>query len=279
MGLFDAVRSLLGRGDDGRGDAGGGGRGDSDGSGGPGGGDHPTGGGPSVQTHGSHWDTVVGGEDRETHIQRLVGAAVEEGTATTSKADSWVEGHLLGEGLAVQAVTMEDRVETAYPVVDGIEHAAAVEGFDEWASGIEAWVELEVAGATLTAFATDYFARQWNAVEDRPRASLAALMYNFGPADETVESDGEQLDLSGFAGLRPWDRGTVDDYVFRTVVEDVERVSLGRLGGYRIEAPLFRGPDADVDAAFFVGDHVAGEYDPEPGDSVEGAGWLQARLG
>ncbi|PSQ45608.1 hypothetical protein BRD17_01115 [Halobacteriales archaeon SW_7_68_16] len=133
--------------------------------------------------------------------------------------------------------------------------------------------------AALTVFATDYFRHPDERFGGDCRVSLAALFYEFGPAGrDTIEVDGEERDLTDFAGLRPWERGAVDDYVIRTVVDSVETVDLSGHEVHRIEGPLFRAEDGPAEAAFYVGDHVAGDYVPEPGDSVEGAAWLQGQV-
>lgn len=281
MGLFDRIRALLDGGDSGERTA------EKRGAGTPPGGEggpptrsDPS--GPAVQSHGSHWDTLVPDAGREAAIQELTMETVSEGEIIEGEPldGATVTGHRLQDGpLGTLAVSIDQQIATSYPIGTGVDHTVETTARNEWETGIEAWLGGNLDEAAITTFASNYFQHPGEHFGGECRVSLAMLMYDFGEAEyETVvDEDGEELDVSNFAGFRPWERGAVDDYVVRTTVDAVETVSHGGFEAYRIEAPLFRTPDGrNVDAAFYVGTHLVDDYEPREGDDVEGAGWMQA---
>lgn len=57
------------------------------------------------------------------------------------------------------------------------------------------------------------------------------------------------------------------------------RIEHGEAGGHLLRVPLFGSEEGvEFDVNCFVGDHVSSEYDPDAGDTVEGACWLQAEF-
>lgn len=241
-----------------------------------------------AQSHANHWSALVPPDDREEEVPELIETTVDEGEAVEGEPveDGDVLAHRRQDGaLGTITVAVDQEVITAYPVADGVEQTIDVEQVGGWASGVEAWIVGESGPASLTSFATNFFELDREALDREFDAEVAVFMYNVGEAEaDSIEVDGEEVDVSSFAGFRPWDAGAPDDAVVRTTVEEVERVSLDDWGAYRIEAPLFRQEDEEtgeeerVDAAFYVADHVAGDYEPEPGDAIEGAAWIQAEF-
>lgn len=210
-------------------------------------------------------------------------AAVSEGDVVDAPPVDGVEvtGYRHSDGpVGTVAVTLDSEIATSYPVVDGVTQEVAVDTLNEWETGIEAWLGGSLRDAGVTAFAADYFEHESAFFGGDCTASLSLLAYDLGVPDydTVVDEDGEELDVSDFVGFRPWERGAPDDHVVRTQVKAVDRVAHAGHGGYRLRVPLFRDGDSDVDAALFVADHVAGDYEPEVGDTVEGACWLQAQF-
>ncbi|PSQ45607.1 hypothetical protein BRD17_01110 [Halobacteriales archaeon SW_7_68_16] len=133
MGLLDRVRSLL------DGSDGGGHGGSSD--------DPPDGAGgnrrdgPAVQSHGSHWDTVLPDEGRGGRLEELTTRAVETGEPIEGHPheERAVTGHRLDDGpLGVLSVSLDGMIATAYPVAEGVEHPMTMEALKPWESGVEA---------------------------------------------------------------------------------------------------------------------------------------------
>lgn len=239
------------------------------------------------QRHGSHWDTVVAPDDREAAVKRRLVGTVEDGAPAEagSHEGATVVGYRdLPSPVGATVVTLDGQVATGYPVADGVAHDLTVTDRTGWASGLEAWVDGSLSGATLTCFDTDFFAHRAAPPEGTTRVSLSVLLYSLGAADpdERVVTDaGEELGLGGMAGFFPYEGGAPDDYAVRTTVSAVDRWDWREAAGYRVRAPLFRTEDgADVEAAMYVADHnCADGYEPRPGDDVEGLGWLQGRFG
>lgn len=236
----------------------------------------------TMQSHGSHWDTVLPDDGSGANVQEVVMQTVSEGAAAVGVEHDGMDvvGYAAGDG-AVQtvAVTLDGGIATAYPHVEGITHEFSSQELNEWESGIEAWVGGNLGPASVTAFATNYFERPAGEFGGDRSVSLSLLAYDFGPSDydTVVGEDGEELDVSDFVGFRPWERGAPDDYVVRTKVTDVSRVEDEPVSGHLLRVPLFRSEEGvEFDVNCFVADHVAGEYVPTVGDTVEGACWLQA---
>ena len=281
MGLFDRITSLFGS------DTTDTGRGENHGTGGPpvgGGGQQLDAGqpGPSMQSHGSHWDTLVPDDGREATIKDQVMEAVSTGEPIegVDLDGTPVTGHRVQDGpLGTVAVSVGQQIATAYPVAEGVTHTVDMTELNEWEAGIEAWLSGTLADARITTFASNYFQYPAERFGGECDVSLAILMYTVGQADNEVvvdEQGNEQEVSSDFAGFRPWERGAPDDYVLRTTIDTVEPISYGKFDAYRIEAPLFRTPDEqEFDVALYVGTHLIDD-EPHPGDQIEGAGWMQA---
>ncbi|RXK48530.1 hypothetical protein [Halorientalis pallida] len=233
------------------------------------------------QRHGSHWDSVLASGDRETALQTVLLATVEDGTA--SAAGTHGDGAIVGyrdapDPVGATVVTLDEQVTTGYPVADGVEHAFGVTDRTEWTSGIEAWVEGTVGPVTVTCFDTDYFAHRSAPPEGEVTASLSVMLYSLqaaDPASPLVTEDGAVADTT--AGFLPFEEGGADDYAVWTTVGDVTRWTWRDTSGYRLQAPLFRAEgNDDVSVAMYVADHnLVDGYVPEPGDEVEGLGWVQ----
>ncbi|WP_410766630.1 hypothetical protein [Haloferax sp. DFSO60] len=240
----------------------------------------------TMQSHGSHWDTVLPDDGTGTNIDDLVFQTVKEGEPVegVTHEDQNVTGYIGdGEEVKPMVVTLDSQVATAYPRIEGVTHEFSATQLNEWNIGIEAWIGGDLGPAGVTAFATNYFEHPPEHFGGDCSVSLALSAYDFGESDydTIVGEDGEELDVSDFVGFRPWERGAPDDYVVRTKVKETTRVEHGPIQGYLLRVPLFRpegeaGPEFDVN--LFVADHVAGEYEPNVGDSVEGACWLQAEF-
>lgn len=278
MGLFDGLRSLLGTGD--------GNRGESTVSGATGG-LMSSSGGPN-QRHGSHWDTVLEDDGNWPEpITATLEYAMEHGNTVDSQRDD-VSGLRYDEGPATVWVVLESRgqrtgeVVSAYPGVVGTDQTLSVHELREWANGMEAWVQADLGPATVSAFPTNFFEREREAFGGECEASMAALLYDGGPHESGAVSlaGGDDYELGPAAAMNETEGGAPDDYYFQTVVEDVERVRGEVFDGYLLEAPFFRmeWEGVDVPGTLYLGSHVAGEYEPEVGDAIEGAGWLQARF-
>jgi hypothetical protein len=298
MGVLDSVRSLFGRdgsagsseeatGNASYADGNSGRTADETGGNGDEGGDGPPPGfertGPELQVHGSHWDTVLPEEHRSFGSKHLTMEAVSEGDVLEGEPvdGASVTGHRYLDGpLGTMAVSVGGEIATTYPIAVGIEHDVDTTGLKQWENGLEAWVRCTLGDAAVTALVTSFFEHPAEFCGGECRASLAVCMYDFGIAetDTVVDADGAARDGSDFVGFRPYEHGASDDYVVRTVVDDVEPVSHDGYDAYRIDAPLYRRSNGrTVDAAFYVGPHLL-DREPQVSESVEGAGWLQARF-
>lgn len=235
-----------------------------------------------LQSHANHWGALVPPEEGGDAVEELIETAAAEGDQLEGEEldGSTVVGHLDQDGpLGTMAVSVDNEVVTGYPIAEGVDQQIDVEQVGEWDTGVEGWLLGECGPATLSPFATNYFELDRDEIGGDHTASLAMVVYRVEEAEsDTIETeDGEEVDVSDFAGIRPWNEGGPDEYVLRTTVEDVEEITLGEYDGYRVEAPLLRPEDGEtIDAAFYVGEHVAGDYEPEAGDVIEGVGWLQA---
>lgn len=278
MGLFDGLRSLFGTGD--------GGHGESAATRATGA--LSSGGGGPNQRHGSHWDTVLDDDgSRPEPIAATLEYAMEHGNHVDSRRDD-VSGIRYDEGPATVWMALESRgrqrgeIVSAYPGVVGTDQTLAVHELLEWADGMEAGVEADLGPATVSAFLTNFFEREREAFGGECEASVAALLYDGGPHESGTVSlaGGDSRDLGEAAALNETEGGAPDDYYVQTVVEDVERIRGEVFDGYLLEAPFFRmrWEGVDVPGTLFLGSHVAGEYEPEVGDAIEGVGWLQARF-
>lgn len=238
----------------------------------------------SMQSHGSHWDTVLQDDGSGMGIQEIVMQTVREGEPTTGVTHDGlnVVGYVVGDSpVETMAVTLDGAIATAYPHVEGVTHTISAEVLSEWESGIEAWVGGTLGPASVTTFATNYFEQPAEYFGGDCSVALSLLAYDFGQADydTVVDENGDEMDVSNFVGFRPLEQAAPDDYVVRTKVKVVSRVEHGNISGYLLRVPLFRPEEGtDFDVNWFVSDHVTGTYVPEIGDSVEGACWLQAEF-
>jgi hypothetical protein len=237
--------------------------------------------GTERQRHGSHWDTVLAPEGREAALRTVLTATVEGGTP--SEAGTHEDAPLVGyrdspNPVGATVVTLDEQVTTGYPVADGVGHEFGVTDRTEWASGVEAWVEGTVGAVTVTCFDADWFAHRSAPAGGDVTASLSVLLYNLQSADPTeplVTADGAKADAT--AGFLPFEKGGADDYAVWTTVDDVTRWTWRDTAGYRLRAPLVRAEGSDdIDVSMYVADHnLVDGYVPEPGDEVEGLGWVQ----
>jgi hypothetical protein len=313
MGLFEGLRSMLGRRAGGETDdestsgsaSGSERRADTEREAAPPGFERS---GPVRQTHGTHWATVVPQVTREATVDALTSETVDDGEVVVGESvdGGGVRGYRYRPGaLGAMAVTVDGELATAYPIGDGVAHDVDTTGRKQWQSDVEAWVRARVGDVGVTTFASNYFEHPAAFYAGECVAELSVFMYEFDRvaaarddepgvavgdggvrstredgANSSSEGSDRVSSTTGAVGrVRPWEEGACDDYVVRTRVDAVERVSLGDCEAYRIEAPLHRGARSGrVDVAVFVGTHVAGDVVPRVGDVVEGPGWLQARI-
>lgn len=232
-------------------------------------------------SHGSHWDTLVGGDD---DIKRTVMRTVETGDVTEAPPVDGrdIVGYRAGDSsVGTVAVTADGEIWTAYPAAEGVEHRMHVDGLIPWRNGVEAQLRVQLDGAELNLFPTNFFAETDDAFGGERRVELAALAYDCEPAEaETIRDDsGEEFSTAGMAALLPFERGDVDDYTFQTRVKEVERESFDGRTVYRLLVPLFRTEDGDdVNVYLYAAEHVLGEFVPEVGDDIAGVLWLQGRV-
>lgn len=238
-------------------------------------------GGEKTGSHGSHWDTVVGGD---LEIKQTVMRTIEEGeiVEAPSVEGREITGHRTDDGPVTSVgVTANGEMWTAYPVGEGIVHEIDVNGMIPWVNGVEAQLRGELGPTEINFFPTNFFAEPNDVFGGRRQVELAALAYDCGPAaTETIRDEsGEELSTEGMAGFFPFERGDVDDYSFQTRVKDVEETSFGGNPVYRLLVPLFRtDEEGDVDIYLYASERVLGEYVPEVGDDIEGVLWLQGRV-
>lgn len=240
--------------------------------------------GTTRQRHGSHWDTVLAPGDRETALRTVLMATVEDGTpseAGTHEGGSVVGYRAAPDPVGATVVTLDGQVTTGYPVADGVAHEFDVTDRTAWASGLEAWVEGTVGPVTVTCFDADWFAHRSAPPAGNVTLSLSVVLYSLQAADPSeplATEDGAKADAA--AGFLPFEEGGADDYAVWTTVGDVTRWTWRDTTGYRLRAPLFRAEGRDdVSVAMYVADHnLADGYVPEPGDEVEGLGWVQGSI-
>lgn len=235
-------------------------------------------------SHGSHWDALVDGDEA---IGRAVQRTIETGDAVRAPPVDGREvvGFRAGEGpVRSTAVTADGEMLTAYPELDGIAHEFAVDEAIPWANGVEAQLRGRLGPASASFFPTDFFAEADATFGGDRQVELAGLAYYCAPQsgasddavadiDGTESADGE----GGVVGFAPFDRGDVDDYVFRTRAKDVTATTFDGRAVYRLRAPLFRRDGEDVDVSLYAADRVLDGVVPEPGDDLEGVLWLQGR--
>lgn len=240
-----------------------------------------SGGGEKTGSHGSHWDTLVEGDQE---IQQTVMETIQDGELVEAPSVDGREitGHRAGDGpVRTVGVTADGQMGTAYPDADGVTHEVEIDGLIPWSNGVEAQLRGQLGPAEINFFPTNFFAEADDAFGGERRVELAGLAYDCGPADpETIRDDsGEELSTEGMAAFFPFERGDVDDYAFQTRVKEVEEVAFGDRTVYRLLAPLFRTEDGDdIDISLYASEHILGEYVPEVGDDVTGVLWLQGRV-
>lgn len=286
MGLFDAMRRVLGRGGGADATVGAGARGGDDVDGASDGwgvdadaaamdpqpGPRRRGGG-----HGRHWDTAV---DSDEALQRVVATALDDGRVRESRVEG-VDAVEYGAGHLRARVLREDgNVLTAYPVGDGVVHETTVTDVTPWETDLEADATIVLGPEE---FAT-YGASAWG-VGGVPlgdaEVELAALAYAVELADEeTYETDdGGEFSTAGMAGFAPVDGGGVADYAFQTTVREVQRVPFFDANGYRFRVPLTRdGDGTDYETWLYAGAHALDGRVPERGEDISGVFWVQSHV-
>ncbi|WP_439025660.1 hypothetical protein [Haloarchaeobius sp. DT45] len=230
-------------------------------------------------SHGSHWDTVVEGND--AIVQAIMGA-VETGEPTAGKQvdGQSVIGYRSGNG-ALSTVTIasaDGEVWSGYPVAEGITHEVSVSESIPWANGAEAQLSGSLGDATVSFFATNFFAHPDEHFGGDREVELAAFAYDLNPAtaETLTDEEGNEFTTEGMAGFVPFEGGDVDDYIFQTTVETVTEVEFGGQPMYRMRVPLFRGEgDREYQVMLYAAKRLCGEFVPEKGDDVEGVFWLQ----
>lgn len=228
-------------------------------------------------SHGSHWDTLA--RDNAT-VRESVLATVENGETREGVAVEAgpVTAHVHPTDGPVRTVALSvgGEVVTAYPVGDGVQREVTVERVIPWANDVEAQLAFDCQGSRLAAFDTGYFFRESDAYEVGAsyRTDLAAFVYDL----EAADADGESRPEGGVAESVRFDGGDVDDYVFRTRLEDVAETAFADTRVYRMRAPLYTGDGEDVTVTFYASGHAIGDYRPAAGDDVEGICWLQGRV-
>jgi len=282
MGLFDALRRALKRGDA---DGGRDGDASSDGA------EHESWGldadaaatdpqpGPRRRGggHGRHWDTAVDGDEA---LRAVVARTLDEGRVRASRVPD-VDAVEYGAGhLRSRVLRRDGDVVTAYPVADGIAHETTVTEVTAWATDLEADATVVLGPEE---FAT-YGASAWG-VGGVPlgdaTVDVAALAYAVERADaETYETeDGGEFSTRGMAGFAPVDGGGVADYAFQTTVREVQRVPFFDANGYRFRVPLTRdGEGTDYETWLYAGAHAIDGRVPEAGEDVSGAFWVQTHV-
>lgn len=229
--------------------------------------------------HGSHWDTLVEGDEE---IQMTVMQTLEEGEVIEAPSVEGrnVTGHRAGDGpVESVAVTADGELWTGYPVADGVAHEMHVDGLIPWANGVEVQLRGQLGPAEFNFFPTNFYAEDDEAFGGDRTVELAALAYACGPAEATTvtDEDGGSYSMEGMAAFLPLERGDVDDFSFRTTVKERTETTFDGRTVYQLRVPLFK-PDEDaddVDIYLYAAEHVLGEYVPEVGDDIEGAFWLQ----
>jgi hypothetical protein len=189
---------------------------------------------------------------------------------------------------------------------EGIQQELVIEKVHVWKSGVDAQIECNLGGASITFFDTLYaenrgwyeagkpyqfilsaFAYQCRAAEDQ-----VVQMSNPNPteefkarhpeiASEWPEGDTIPVHTKGMASLIPvsgWDR---DDYRFRGPVKAIKEMEMLDQPAWRIRTTVLRelddGREADLD--IIVTRKVWGDAPPpQPGDDIEGTLWLQGHL-
>jgi hypothetical protein len=284
MGLFDAMRRVLGRGSDGT--AGGG-----DATGGRDGRDRDEWGvdvdaaaldpqpGPRRRGggHGRHWETAVDGDEA---LRETVARTLDEGRVRESRVPD-VEAVEYGAGaLRCRVLRQDGDVLTAYPVGDGVVHETTVTDVTPWATDLEADATIVLGPEE---FAT-YGASAW-AVGGVPLGDadveVTALSYALERTEsETYDTeDGGEFSTAGMAGFAPVDGGGVADYAFQTTVREAQRVPFFDANGYRFRVPLTRtADDTEFETWLYAGAHAIDGRVPEVGEDVSGVFWVQTHV-
>ncbi|WP_435335034.1 hypothetical protein [Haloarchaeobius sp. TZWWS8] len=234
-------------------------------------------------SHGSHWDTVVLGDDA---IMQNIVAAVETGDPKPGRTvdGGTVSGYRTGDGPLGTVVIVGEPgdIWSGYPVGAGIAHEVEIDELIPWANGAEAQLSGQLGEATISFFATNFWAQKDDQFGGPRRVELAAFAYDLGPAEDEVITDdeGNEYSTAGMAGFAPFEGGDVDDYVFQTTVETVTECEFDGGSVYRMRVPLFRGEEGskEYQVMLYAAKPVCGEYVPEKGDDVAGVLWLQGRL-
>lgn len=282
MGLFDAVRRVLGRG--GRDGAEDGSDGE-DGAGERGGtwgldaetaavdpqpGPRRRGGG-----HGRHWDTAVA--DDET-LREVVATTLEDGQRRASRVPE-VDAVEYGPGhLRARVLRRDGEVVTAYPVGDGIEHESTVTDVTMWANDLEADATVVLGPEEFATYGASAWRTGGVPLGDAT-VEISALAYAIERAEaETYETDdGGEFSTEGMAGFTPVDGGGVADYAFQTTVREVTRTPFFAANGYRFRVPLTRAADGtEFETWLYAGAHAIDGRVPQKGEDVSGVFWVQA---
>jgi len=227
--------------------------------------------------HGRHWDTAV---DSDEALRETVARTLDEGRVRESRVPN-VEAVEYGAGaLRCRVLRQDGDVVTAYPVGDGVAHEATVTDVTPWATDLEADATIVLGPEE---FAT-YGASAWG-VGGVPLGDadveVTALAYALERTEsETYETDdGGEFSTAGMAGFAPVEGGGVADYAFQTTVREVQRVPFFDANGYRFRVPLTRTAGGDeFETWLYAGAHAVDGRVPEAGEDVSGVFWVQSHV-
>lgn len=184
-------------------------------------------------------------------------------------------------------------------VARGYAHQVVVEAVEAWADGMQAQIVGTIGDVRITYFDPLYpLNRDRYTVGNVAVVELAALAYQARPARDApidlaelpddhpliTAEEGAGLDLSTVAALVPAGTPDPDDFAFQMTVESVEPLRLAAGGAegaslLRLDGPVARQNGVDVSVPLLVAPHCwEGETMPAPGDTVQGALWLQGSL-
>lgn len=240
-------------------------------------------------SHGSHWDTLVEGDEA---IHKCVTTTLEtpelkeRNPGDPMELTGWFRG---GEvGTCVITGTMENvhQLISAYPFIPkGTVHEVTVDGIEEWANGCEAQVLGKIQDARIAFFDTLYFRDKCQYPPGKPyRIALAGTAYSIRPSvlDPIRFDDGmvREYDPS-FCGYIPWSRGDIDDIEFNAVIREVSTMSYEGQKISCLTVPLcrinFRGEMQEIEIPVYATERTLDGYIPQVGDRIAGFIWLQGR--
>lgn len=230
--------------------------------------------------HGSHWGALT---NDDAAIRDRVVECIEAGDPIQGRPieDGEVVGYRHAPGaVGTTAVTVDERVYTAYPTLEGVTQPLRLDEIRAWRNGVEAQLRGTVGGNEVGLFDADYFARDPYDPGETYDVSIAGLAYGLNPADGEVLTDeqGRRFSTEGVAAYVPLEDGDLDDYLFQTRVTDVVTLPFGNTTVARLRAPLCRVDGVDVDVALYAAERASDGWVPEVGDDVEGVCWLQGTV-